>query len=148
MADPVQTGIDPTTGYPIFAGDPQIVIGHRAGWAGMQPSTVDQTNVVANPTQYNAQWSDVPGLVKEQAQASGRYVQAHPGQMLAAAVAPMLGVPGAMAAGLGGYLFDSMHPFTSQAPDYQTQSAKDYILEILITYQECKSSSLLPQIRD
>lgn len=40
MADPVQTGIDPTTGYPIFAGDPQIVIGHRAGWTGMQPSTV------------------------------------------------------------------------------------------------------------
>lgn len=79
------------------------------------------------------QISDVPALAKEDLIRGGQYIKDHPGEILAGLASPELGVPGSIAAGLGGYLFDSMHPFSHQLPDYKTKSAKEYIANGLLS---------------
>jgi len=79
------------------------------------------------------QLSDVPALARENLIRGGQYIKDHPGEILAGLASPELGVPWSIAAGLGGYLFDSMHPFSKQAPDYKTKSAKEYIANALLS---------------
>lgn len=79
------------------------------------------------------QVSDIPGIAKEDLVQAGKEVADHPGEIIAGAAAPLLSAPAAMALGLGGYLFDSLHPFTDQKPDYETMTPREYVTNGVIT---------------
>lgn len=87
----------------------------------------DATNVDNAPDLPASTYTD---LLKEYGSDALNYLKEHPGELaanVALAANPEISIPSALAANLGGYMLDSMHPFTAQEADYKTQSPMGYI---------------------
>ena len=96
----------------------------------LSPSPADQTNT-KNQSSPDLSTLDYLDIAKQYGSDALNYLKEHPGELaanVALAANPEISIPSALAANLGGYMLDSMHPFTAQEADYKTQSPMGYIV--------------------